>query len=123
GDMQKNAPSINVNVNVDGKQFQEKLYEVVLSIRAECSVGENVGFILELAYAGLFTLNVPSEQTQFFLLVECPRHLFPFARNVVCDVTRDGGFPPMMLDPIDFVAMLQNSMKEAAAKSDADSEA
>ncbi len=121
-EMHDESPTINVSVNVDGKQIQDQLYEVVLAIRAECKIGESVGFILELIYAGMFTVNVPQEQTQFILLVECPRHLFPFARNIVCDVTRDGGFPPMMLDPIDFVSMLQNTMKEAAAQSGEPSE-
>ncbi len=106
------APDINVNVNVGANLLQEKTFEVVLSIEAQCKIKGQVGFILELEYAGVFTLNFPEEHIQPVLLIECPRLLFPFARNIMADVTRDGGFPPLMLGPIDFAAMFQNQLQE-----------
>jgi len=77
------------------------------------------GFILELLYAGVFTLNVPDEHRQAILLIECPRLLFPYARNILSDATRDGGFPPVMLGQVDFVAMYQNQLKTAQANAEA----
>ncbi len=74
-------------------------------------VGKKVGFIMELVYGGLFNTNVPPEHLQAVLLIECPRLLFPFARNILADTTRDGGFPPLMLDPVDFVTMFRNQME------------
>jgi preprotein translocase subunit SecB len=68
-----------------------------------------VVFIADLSYAGIFTLNgVPENQQEPILLVECPRLLFPFARNILADITRDGGFPPVMLAPVDFVSLWQS---------------
>ena len=83
----------------------EAAYEVELSITTSCKVGEETGFILELVYAGMFTVNVPAEHLQAILLIECPRLLFPFARNIIADVTRDGGFPPVLLGQFDLVGM------------------
>ncbi len=126
GALGEEAPDINVTVNVGANPLQEKTFEVVLSIQAECKIKEQVGFILELEYAGVFTLNIPDEHIQPVLLIECPRLLFPFARNILADVSRDGGFPPLMLGPIDFAAMFQNQIQEmekanAAAKGEAGS--
>ena len=111
GLLNEETPDISVNINVDVKPLQEKTYEVVLSIQAQCKIKEKVGFILELEYAGVFTLNLPDEHLQPVLLIECPRLLFPFARNILADVSRDGGFPPLMLDPIDFASMFQNQLQ------------
>lgn len=113
GLMQQEAPDIGVNVNVDVKPLQEKTFEVILEIAAECKINDQVAFILELEYAGVFTLNIPEEHMQPVLLIECPRLLFPFARNILSDVTRDGGFPPMMLGPLDFAAMFQAKLAAA----------
>ena len=114
--MQKTQPAITVNLDVQVTPFQDpaNVYEVVLNIKAECKVGEAVGFIAELAYAGAFTLNVGKEHLQPVLLIECPRVLFPFARNILADVTRDGGFPPLMLGMMDFVGLYQARMAELA---------
>ena len=90
--------------NIGSAQVGEDVYEVVLKIdaRAETEDGQ-VAFVVDLSYAGLFGLrNVPAEQLQPFLLAEAPRLLFPFARHIVAEAVRDGGFPPLMLDPIDF---------------------
>ena len=112
GLLSEEAPDININVNVSANPLQEKTFEVVLSIQAQCKIKKKVGFILELEYAGVFTLNLPDEHIQQVLLIECPRLLFPFARNILADVSRDGGFPPLMLGPIDFATMFQNQIQE-----------
>ncbi len=112
GEMQSASPDINIDIGVNASHITENIFDVVLSINANCEVGEHKGFILELAYAGTFTLNVPDEHRQAILLIECPRLLFPFARNIVADVTRDGGFPPVMLGMVDFVDMYQRRIQE-----------
>ncbi|MDP7214685.1 MAG: protein-export chaperone SecB [Rhodospirillales bacterium] len=111
-------PDININVEVKARPLREKVFEVTLHINAECKYGEKVAFLLELAYGGVFTLKVPSEHLQAVLLIECPRLLFPFARNILADVSRDGGFPPLMLGPLDFVAMYQNKVRQLASEGD-----
>ncbi|MGE5475285.1 MAG: protein-export chaperone SecB, partial [Bacteroidales bacterium] len=73
-------------------------------------------FIVELAYGGIFTVNVAPEHVQAMLLIECPRLLFPFARTIVADMTRDGGFPPLMVQPIDFVQLFRARMEAAQSE-------
>jgi len=114
GEMASKEPQISVNVEVLAKAAQENLFEVTLHIVAECKVGDSVAFVCELAYAGLFTINVPREHLQPILLIECPRLLFPFARNIIADATRDGAFPPLMLSPVDFAAMYRNRIADTA---------
>ncbi|HEC14848.1 MAG TPA: protein-export chaperone SecB [Rhodospirillales bacterium] len=113
-EMHEDGPDVNVNVEVKAEPFSEGLYEVLLNITANCRVGSKTSFIMELVYGGLFTVKVPQEHLQPVLLIECPRLLFPFARNILADVTRDGGFPPLMLGPVDFVSMFQNRIHEIA---------
>lgn len=115
-EMQKSQPDISLNINVSANLIRDAAYEVVLEMQAECKVGDKVAFILELEYAGLFTLNVPEEHLQMVMLIECPRLLFPFARNILADVSRDGGFPPLMLGPVDFAGMYQAGLQEAEKK-------
>jgi preprotein translocase subunit SecB len=98
------TPDVNVQFDINAQQVGDEIHEVTLKVevRAEHQ-GGNVAFLVELAYAGLFGLrNVPEDAIQPFLLGEAPRLLFPFARRVVADAIRDGGFPPLLLDPIDF---------------------
>ncbi len=114
--MQDNAPDVNINVNVNAQPLQDNVFEVQLHIRGECTLGKTTAFVTELVYGGVFTLNVPQEHLQAVLLIECPRLLFPFARNIVADATRDGGFPPLMLAPVDFVAMFQQQQAQAKAE-------
>jgi preprotein translocase subunit SecB len=121
--MQEEAPEMNVNVNVSANPIQDKTFETVLEIQAECKIKNEVAFILELEYAGVFTINVPDEHIQPVLLIECPRLLFPFARNILADVSRDGGFPPLMLGPLDFDAMFQARLEQAEAAMAAGAEA
>mgnify|MGYP006185886835 CR=1 FL=1 len=116
--MQQEAPDVNINVNVNAHNIQDVLFEVQIHIRASCNVGDETAFITELVYGGLFKINVPSEHLQAILLIECPRLLFPFARNIIADTTRDGGFPPLMIAPVDFVAMFQKQVSDQVLESD-----
>ena len=97
-------PKIEVNVAVNAKRAGEGVFEAELKITAKAtSEDETTAFMVELVYAGVFGLaNVPDEALEPFLIIEAPRILFPFARRIIADATRDGGFPPLMLDPIDF---------------------
>lgn len=120
-------PSVNINLDVQARRIQEgqDVFEVSLLIRAEAhepaaagtpgaqggngqAPTTNAVFVAELTYAGVFTLTgLPENAVEPVLLVECPRILFPFARNLLSEVTREGGFPPVLLQPIDFVALWQ----------------
>ena len=118
----KAQPQVNINLDVQARRVQEgqNVFEVSIVIRAEAHEPNAQGgngqagavpatvFVAELTYAGVFTLTgLPDNAIEPVLLVECPRILFPFARNILADVTRDGGFPPVLLQPIDFVALWQ----------------
>ena len=102
-------PEIQVNVNIDAKKrSKDKQFEVIIKLRVDSKAKgtDNVLFVLELDYSGLFQIeNVPDDQLHPFLLIECPRMLFPFLRRIVSDITRDGGFPPLNLDNIDFLKL------------------
>ena len=94
---------------------------MTLDLQLEGRAGEDTIFVLELSYAGLFVvLNVPESSLEPFLLIECPRLLFPFARRIIADVTRDGGFPPLLLDPLDFIALYRRQQQQAEAQATAD---
>ncbi|MCG8504518.1 MAG: protein-export chaperone SecB [Sphingomonadales bacterium] len=113
-------PKIDVNVNVNGRKLNDEVYEVSLSLSASATHEESSAFVVELVYAGLFGLkNVPQDQLQPFLLVMAPQLLFPFARRVIADATRDGGFPPLMLDPIDFAGLYRQQLEQAQANATA----
>ena len=116
--MQQGAPDVTINVDVNAQPVQDNLFEVQIHIRATCEIAKETAFISELVYGGLFTITVPSEHLQAILLIECPRLLFPFARNIIADTTRDGGFPPLMMAPVDFVAMFQKQASSQAEKLD-----
>ena len=121
--MAQNPPQINIKIDVKAQAMQDKSYEVSIQVNAEAKTGDTMAFILELVYAGLFTLNVPAEHLQPVLLIECPRLLFPFVRNIIADSTRDGGFPPLLLAPVDFAALYQNRLEQMAAQAQADAPA
>ncbi len=102
----RTQPNIQIRVDVQGEARGENRHEITLRLEIEAKVRDQALFLLDLAYAGLFEIaNVPRESLQPLLMVECPRLIFPFARRIVADLTRDGGFPPLMLDPIDFVQL------------------
>lgn len=112
---QEKAPNVEVNINVEARKLQENTYEVTLSVQAEAKNEDMVNFLAEAAYAGIFTLNeVPQEHHQAVLMIEAPRLLFPFAREIIADATRNGGFPPLLINPIDFAAMYQQNAKNAS---------
>jgi len=113
----KSRPEVGIQVEVRAQALATERYEIAIQLRVEAkSEGEPV-FMVELLYAGLFSLaNIPQETLQPVLLIECPRMLFPFARRIVADVTRDGGFPPVMIDPIDFVALYRRRVEQAKAQ-------
>jgi len=116
----ENAPNIAVNLDVQAKALGKDLYEVELMVRAEAKRAEMVLFIVELHYAGLFTLhNIPEANHSEVLLIEGPRMLFPFARAIVADATREGGFPPLMINPIDFAALFRMKLAEQAKAAEA----
>ncbi|MDO8422267.1 MAG: protein-export chaperone SecB [Parvibaculum sp.] len=101
-------PQIDVRVDVGVQRFADTDYEVKLTVGIEAKAASGVMFLVELQYCGLFRLaNIPADSLEPMLLIECPRQIFPFARRVIADVTRDGGFPPLMIDPIDFVNLYQ----------------
>ncbi|NCP61676.1 MAG: protein-export chaperone SecB [Alphaproteobacteria bacterium] len=111
-------PDINVNIDVTAQNIQESTFEVVLTIKADAQRDNEPLFISEIQYAGLFTLgeDLPKEAVHPVLMIECPRMLFPFARSVIANITREGGFPPLSLNPIDFAALYHQQMEEAAKK-------
>ncbi|MEM7024188.1 MAG: protein-export chaperone SecB, partial [Pseudomonadota bacterium] len=117
----RGRPEISVRVDVRARNVAPDRFEITLQLNADAkSEGEAV-FVAELAYSGLFQLaNIPEQSLQPLLLVECPRLLFPFARRILADITRDGGFPPLMIDPIDFAALYQRRMAEQAKAASAD---
>jgi preprotein translocase subunit SecB len=100
------APAIDVQFNIGVDGAGEGVWEVLLKVEVSAKLEDMTAFQVELSYAGLFALsNVPEDQVQPFLLVEAPRMLFPFARRIIADAVRDGNFPPLMLDPIDFASL------------------
>lgn len=111
------APGISINVNVNANPLSEKDFDVHLTLNAKASVEEEVMFNIELVYGGVFRIDgFPQEHMLPILFIECPRLLFPFARQIVADATRNGGFPPLMLDPIDFAQMFQQRIAEEQAR-------
>ncbi len=111
-------PSIEVNVDLKAQKLQDNTYEMTLHIAARATAESNTMFLVDLAYAGIFQVsNVPEDRIEPLIMIDCPFVLFPFARRVIADVTRDGGFPPLMLDPIDFHALyMQNRARKRAAR-------
>ncbi|MEP3050600.1 MAG: protein-export chaperone SecB [Erythrobacter sp.] len=96
-------PQIDVQFNIGAEQVNDQVHEVTLKVNLTATTEKGNAYLVELAYAGLAAVrNLPEDQTHAFLFAEAPRILFPFARRVVSDAVRDAGFPPLMMDPIDF---------------------
>jgi preprotein translocase subunit SecB len=111
------APGININVNVNANPISDKEFDVNLTLSAKASFDKEVVFNVELIYGGVFRIEgFPQEHMLPLLFIECPRLLFPFARQIIAECTRNGGFPPLMLDPIDFAQMFQQKMAEDQAR-------
>lgn len=114
-------PAIRVDVDVEAKELGGGYYEAAVHIRATAERDEKTFFVVEVSYGGLCTVaeDVPSQHIQPLVMIEGPRLLFPFARAVIADAVRDGGFPPLLINPIDFTALYQqmhaNATKENAA--------
>lgn len=107
----REQPRVDLQLDVQARNLEgqgQGVYEVALVIRADAKAQDKTCFIAELTYCGIFTVNVDPQVLEPVLLVECPRLLFPFARNILAEVTRDGGFPPVLLQPIDFVQLWQS---------------
>jgi preprotein translocase subunit SecB len=103
-------PSVEINVDVKAQGLGPENYEVVLTIKASAKAHDETLFLVELAYGAIVTVrNVPQELLSAIVLVETPRLMFPFARNIVATTTRDGGFPPLMINPIDFGELLRRN--------------
>lgn len=104
-------PQLDVSIDVQTRSGPEDSYEVSLHIKADAKVSGKQAFILDLTYAGVATLkNIPQEHLQLVLLIEIPRLLFPFARNMIADITRDGGFAPLLLNPVDFADLYRRHL-------------
>lgn len=110
----QNRPEIQIKVDANAKPLGEDRFEVTLQTNIEAKAEGTSIFLLELAYGGVFQVaNIPQESLQPLLMIECPRLLFPFARRIISDATRDGGFPPLMIDPIDFVSLYRRRLQQA----------
>lgn len=113
----ENAPEINIQINVNAAPLSESEFEAELTLNATAQDGETTLFNVELLFAGVFSIeNVPQDQLHPFVMIECPRMLFPFARQIISDATMRGGFPPLNVDPIDFAALYRQRMMELAAQ-------
>jgi preprotein translocase subunit SecB len=110
-------PAINITINVTTGQMVNNEVEVELKIDARATASDAVLFAIELTYGGMFRLtNIPQEAIQPLLMIECPRLLFPFARQIISDASRNGGFPPLLIDPVDFVSLYRQRLTEMAAR-------
>jgi preprotein translocase subunit SecB len=108
-------PQIELGVDLQARQLDRDIYEVEMKLRVAAKVEDKPSFLLELVYAGLFQLlNIPDEVRNQVLLIEAPHLLFPYARRIVSDIVRDGGMPPLMIEPIDFAALFRAKTQEMA---------
>lgn len=117
---QQEQPEINLNLEIVVNIVEQNMYEVSLKINVEASIKEEKIFLVELEYAGLFTLDeadLEKEQKELILSVHCPSIIFPYARRIISDVTKDGGYPPLLISPIDFLGLyMQRKDKEGDAE-------
>ncbi len=108
------APQVNIAVDVKANKFSEEVFEVALQIKGEAKSKDIECFSIDVTYAGLFSLKgIPQAQLQAVLLVECPRLLFPFARSIIAEATREGGYAPLLVHPIDFMGLYQAQMQQS----------
>jgi preprotein translocase subunit SecB len=106
-------PAINIQINVTVTPLGESDYEVVLQIEGKAETAGIMLFSFDLAFAGAFRiLNVPKESLHPVVMIECPRLLFPFAREIIASSVRNGGYPPLLIDPVDFVGLYRQKMAE-----------
>jgi len=113
---QASSPAVEISVDVKAQTLSPETFEVVMTIKAGAKSNDETLFLVELAYGAVVTIrNVPQEMMPAALLVETPRLMFPFARSIVAEATRDGGFPPLMINPIDFTELLRRNPDPLAA--------
>jgi len=106
-------PQIGIQIKVDAAPLSDTDVEVALQLEGKAEIGGNIMFAFDLTYAGVFRIrNVPQESMNALVLIECPRLLFPFAREIVAATVRNGGFPPLLLDPVDFVGLYRQRMSQ-----------
>ncbi len=116
-DSQGEPPNLRVEVNVNATKIADKAYESAIQLKADATNNLGTIYDLELSYAGMFQIdNMPEASLEPFLLINCPALLFPFARRLVADLTREGGFPPLLLDPIDFAGLFVKRQQEKQAQ-------
>lgn len=114
------APNLRVEVNVNASKVANTAFESVINFKAEATNKMGTIYDLELAYAGMFQVeNLPEAALEPFLLIDCPTLLFPFVRRLVADLTREGGFPPLLLDPINFATLFAKRQQERASQAQA----
>jgi preprotein translocase subunit SecB len=114
---QTEQPEVGIQVDVGASTIGENTYEVVLKIKSEAKSEDKTVFLVDLSYGGVFTITVPEPSIlEPLLFIECPRILFPFARNIVAEVVRDGGYPPLMINPFDFASMFESSREQQKQK-------
>ena len=116
---QNQAPQIAINLDLDGKQLGERQFEILLKIDANATVKDQTVFLVELSYGGVCQIanEVPAEQVTAIAMIEGARQLFPFARAVLANATRDGGYPPLLMNPVNFIAYYQQMVaKQQAAQ-------
>lgn len=112
-------PSINIQIEIGRQMMADDTVEVTLILKADARRDDQVAFIAELEYSGLFAFqNVQAQEIQPLIMIECPRLLFPFARQILASMTQNGGFPPIMLEPPDFAGMFREEMMRRAAESE-----
>lgn len=110
---QEKAPQISIQVNVGAQQLSETDFEVELKLEGNAKVDNETLFAFDLTYCGIFRAqNIPAEDLHPVVMIECPRLLFPFARQIVADAVRGGGFPPLYVDPIDFAALYRERAQQ-----------
>lgn len=117
---QQGGPQIGLQVNVTANALAESDFEAVLTLEGKATLNNETLFAFELSYAGVFRiLGVPAEQLHAVVMIDCPRLLFPFARQIVADAVRNGGFPPLYIDPIDFAQLYRQRVEELQAQQNA----
>ena len=115
-------PTLNVEVNVNARKLGDDTYESAIDFKAQAKTKDDVIYNLETVYSGVFRIaGIPENMLQPMLLINCPSILFPFLRRIIADLTREGGYPPLLLDPIDFASLYTTRMEQAQAESDATS--
>jgi preprotein translocase subunit SecB len=106
-------PQINIQINVNASPLQQSDFEIDLKIEGKAEMSNSLLFAFDLSYGGVFRIqNVPQESIHPVLMIECPRLLFPFAREIIASAVRNGGFPPLYIDPVDFVGLYRQKLAE-----------